>query len=881
MKRHILRKSFASLRNHIHAAAGTAGVALLVAAMPLTAGTLPAAAMNGSEAVSQASAVPSPTSSVASSPLPTTLTPTSLSSATSSSTRPPSAYPASPTNPSGSGANGAHMGQGAQRLKLGKNPQDITPTSQTASPQTASPMTSWMAPGTQGLDVSGWQSTESPAGSGIYYDNVDWQSQWNAGARFAYIKATEGTSGTNRVFSQQYTNATNAGMIRGGYHFALPPLSSGADQANYFLNNGGGWSGDGLTLPPLLDIEYNPYSALGDTCYNMAGSAMANWIRDFSNTILARIGRLPAIYTTQDWWNKCTGGDGGFGANPLHIAAYSTWVGNMPSGWNDYKIWQYSSSGPFAGDSNAFNGSYQDLRNFATFTNGLGATLATASGSTTVYIVNGSTKYPIPDWATYQLYQRVSPLQTVGQSYLDSLTTGRPVGRFMQASDGSIYYNNSDNGNKLHVPSCAMMADFGGGSCVNFIPLPDALINSYLDGGTLTNAVRTPSGRQYYVSNQTLREFFDAASLTTAGLQSGISSLSEASVSGFARSGTPIVRPDVILVRREDNNAFIYTQGKAIPVPASINAENLWSRSMTVGLLDGQTISQIPAGPSYQGFVTNSTGTMKYILNAQGKYTLIDAIQWPTSYVVFSDSLISKLPSQGSLNTPAYIKSDTASFVYRYASATARNVPTWATLVQLNQGSSPNITSLPPTVMKALATAPGIQPLASQVVTNASPTVFVINDVNKLVPVEDFAVSSQLAIAGYTRTDKTALTPYSADSAPLTPVVTCNSKTYLGRSSSIVQLAPAASTAQLPTTALAPSTCLALSLPSDSAPALAQQVFVKTTTSSTVYKLENGTKRPVITWSALVTANGGKPDVVIATYGPASLEAISIGAPIS
>ena len=92
------------------------------------------------------------------------------------------------------------------------------------------------------------------------------------------------------------------GMIRGAYHFALPSVSTGAAQADYFVNNGGGWTGDGKTMPPLLDIEYNPYPSLGNTCYNMSQAAMVNWIAAFSNRVLARTGRLPMIYTTTDWW---------------------------------------------------------------------------------------------------------------------------------------------------------------------------------------------------------------------------------------------------------------------------------------------------------------------------------------------------------------------------------------------------------------------------------------------------------------------------------------------------------------------------------------------------------------------------------------------------
>ena len=71
-------------------------------------------------------------------------------------------------------------------------------------------------------------------------------------------------------------------MIRGAYHFAIPNWSSGADQARYFVQNGGGWSPDGYTLPPVLDFEFNPYAGrtingfyFGNTCYDMSPGQLA------------------------------------------------------------------------------------------------------------------------------------------------------------------------------------------------------------------------------------------------------------------------------------------------------------------------------------------------------------------------------------------------------------------------------------------------------------------------------------------------------------------------------------------------------------------------------------------------------------------------------
>ena len=203
---------------------------------------------------------------------------------------------------------------------------------------------------TPGFDVSHYQGT------------VNWAGAFANGARFAYMKATEGTTFRDPNFSANYTGSYNAGFIRGAYHFAQPSSSTGAAQADYFVAHGGGWSKDGKTLPPMLDIEYGATS----TCYGLSQSAMVSWISSFINEVHAKTTRWATIYTTTDWWTQCTGNSGAFAANdPLFIARYSTSVGTLPAGWGFYTFWQYADSGTFPGDQDRFNGALSGLQNLA------------------------------------------------------------------------------------------------------------------------------------------------------------------------------------------------------------------------------------------------------------------------------------------------------------------------------------------------------------------------------------------------------------------------------------------------------------------------------------------------------------------------------------
>ncbi|MFJ3310211.1 lysozyme [Streptomyces sp. NPDC086549] len=225
------------------------------------------------------------------------------------------------------------------------------------------------------LTIAGTALAESPASAAglpkghdvsAHQKNVDWAGSKAKGARFVYIKATESTNYRNPYFTQQYNGSRDAGLIRGAYHFALPDKSSGAAQAAYFVRNGGTWTADGRTLPPALDIEYNPYDRKHQ-CYGLSKAKMVGWIKAFSDELKRETGRRPVIYTTTHWWNACTGGSSAFAANhALWIARHgSPDAGPLPAGWSFWTFWQYDNGGSLPGDQNLFNGSPSRLKTFA------------------------------------------------------------------------------------------------------------------------------------------------------------------------------------------------------------------------------------------------------------------------------------------------------------------------------------------------------------------------------------------------------------------------------------------------------------------------------------------------------------------------------------
>jgi GH25 family lysozyme M1 (1,4-beta-N-acetylmuramidase) len=222
------------------------------------------------------------------------------------------------------------------------------------TPSTSAAASGW----TQGIDVASYQH---PSGSGI-----DWGQVAAAGYQFVFVKATQGNYYVNPYFSGDFAGAHNAGLFRAAYHFADPSVSDGATQADYMLNTNS-YVADGGTFPPALDLEDvsgQPF------CYNLSPSGMVDWIAQFGNEVQRRIGRPPVIYSRASWWNQCTGSSTAFGANPLWVASFGTSNPVLPTGWNSWTFWQWTSTGIVPGitgnvDISYFAGSTSQLAAFA------------------------------------------------------------------------------------------------------------------------------------------------------------------------------------------------------------------------------------------------------------------------------------------------------------------------------------------------------------------------------------------------------------------------------------------------------------------------------------------------------------------------------------
>jgi lysozyme len=189
---------------------------------------------------------------------------------------------------------------------------------------------------------------------------IDWKTTLSSGISFVYMKATEGTAMKDSQFATNYAFLKNSGIPRGAYHFFHPALDPDEQSQNFLSVVATLEPGD---LPPALDIEVTD---------GKSPATIIEGVHRWLDAVQAALGRMPVIYTRESFWDTGLGDTRGeFAQYPLWVAHYTEKPApNIPSGFTDYTLWQYSESRTIAGvdgnvDMNRFNGALADLQSLA------------------------------------------------------------------------------------------------------------------------------------------------------------------------------------------------------------------------------------------------------------------------------------------------------------------------------------------------------------------------------------------------------------------------------------------------------------------------------------------------------------------------------------
>jgi GH25 family lysozyme M1 (1,4-beta-N-acetylmuramidase) len=720
-------------------------------------------------------------------------------------------------------------------------------------PQAAAPRAKLLAakaaaspPGVPGLDVSGWQVLNAG----------NWANIYAQGARFVYTKATEATDYVSSQFTEQYNDSFNAGLAHGAYHFATPNTSSGAAQATWFMNHGGAGTADGRTMPPLLDIEYNPYGA---TCYGMSQAAMVSWIQDFSNTIAARTGKLPAIYSTTNWWIQCTGNSSAFANHPLFIARYPNNIadgaGTLPAGWSAYTLWQYSSTGPFPGDSDVFNGSLTDLQTY-----GLGSSLVRTVANATVYLVSGSNKYPISNGVTLGALSPLGQVAYVSQGYLDQFSTQQTVGRIIRSPEGTIYFY--DSGIKLPFGSCGLVTDYGGGcDASSYVQLSSAQSARFVTGPSVTPLMNSKGGPLYYMQGGQRHEVLDAASQKQAGITGSFNTLSASAVSNLS-AGTPIVRNDVYAMKTGTATGVLISGDKASAIDQNA-ATVLGLSSKAAGTLQSDSIAQLPVGTPFTGSFQVSGSSTVQVAATDGLHPWAAGVGGAVfKPVTVSSTLLTSLAAKPAVQVGSAVMSTASGTVYLVMPDDIRPISSWDSLVALAAGKTPTIVVVPQALIATLPKGPVALNSGTMVRNATNATVYLVNGVTNKIPFSSFDPPREAGFTQFTYTTDDRLAGYPTSKTLLGFGVVCGTQKYVSAGGS-VHAVSSALTAQYPFTyvQLDAFTCALLKKGIDAT------AFIRTPDGS-IYYLSGGQKHPISSMDRFAQLSQGKPYLnVVAAFG--------------
>lgn len=178
-------------------------------------------------------------------------------------------------------------------------------------------------------------------------------SQWNGivdfgqlkaqGVTGVYVKISQGVNSFDKNVKANAVGARLANMGLGYYHFATTNISNvvadATAEALDVFNQTKGLPAP--TMKSVLDIETNDIKLTPQDCLT--------WIRTYV-AVRKNQGFDTRLYSGLSWLNTNLPIGHELGYLSLWLAEYNNWSSpQLPHGWNDWDIWQYSATGKLNG----------------------------------------------------------------------------------------------------------------------------------------------------------------------------------------------------------------------------------------------------------------------------------------------------------------------------------------------------------------------------------------------------------------------------------------------------------------------------------------------------------------------------------------------------
>lgn len=500
--------------------------------------------------------------------------------------------------------------------------------------------------------------------------------------------------------------------------------------------------------------------------------------------------------------------------------------------------------------------SYGNRNFWRLYTDWFGATTAGTSlvrtvANATVYLISGTSKYPVPSLQLLNALAPLGPLGYVSQQYLDGYATQQNVGRVLRSPDGTIYFY--DSGIKLPFSSCGLVVDYGG-KCdtTGFVQLTAEQLSHFATGPAMSSVLGTTAGSRYFITAGTKREILDSQAQAAAGIPPGYNVLSEDAVSAL-QLGVPIIRDAVFATQRGSAN-FVYLGSgvKYVVDPAVASGVGLPQRS--VGSLNADSLAKISSSPIPFAAIVQVVGSSsKQILADGGRYEWAGATGSALTAVPVPQSLVDSYPSKGTLAVGSMIKTAASGTVYIVMDGKILPVGAWESLVALAGGKTPVIVTVPDQLVAALPKGPVALTSNTLVRSPENATVYLIDGVTSKIAMSNFAFATEAGISDFSYTTQSRLDAYPQQKSLLGFGLTCGTTNYVSAGGS-VHVVPPALLALFPFTYvhLDKYTCQLLKVGSNASP------FIRTP-DGTIYFLDGGQKHAITSMSRFQELSQGRP----------------------
>ncbi|MFN8016114.1 MAG: S8 family serine peptidase [Acidimicrobiia bacterium] len=182
------------------------------------------------------------------------------------------------------------------------------------------------------------------------------------------------------------------------------------------------------------------------------------------------------------------------------------------------------------------------------------AELVRTVSNSSVYLINGDTKYPITNIGVFNDFSTLGPVRFVEKSYLDSIPTGSNLSRVIgSTADSNVYLIIA--GIKLLFPSCDLVVDFGY-SCSNLILFSPDTLNRFVNGPAVTVYFRSVTDATvYFIDNGYKRPIASWPDLVSLGYPIAIHRFSDLFLNSIATGDTMLGGGSLVKV---SNSASVY-----------------------------------------------------------------------------------------------------------------------------------------------------------------------------------------------------------------------------------------------------------------------------------------------------------------------------------